>query len=235
MATHSSILAWKIPWIAELGYGVSKTQIWLSMHSHCTALHLACKFVLYLHTNVFRVKFINLHLMAELVTNLEMSLFLVLVWVTFLFGSLEFIFVFGTVHGFSFTFHQLASHLSEHWMSVAQSYPTLCNPMDQSLPGPSVHKILQARMLEWVAISFSRSEHYLLNNAFFLLTWSVPSTTYEISQFIWICIWLSILIHYILIHLPYCLNYCSFIICITAYFNFFSFFRILLTNFSWKI
>ena len=39
---------------------------------------------------------------------------------------------------------------------VAQSCPTLCNPMDCSLPGSSVHGILQARILEWVAISFSR-------------------------------------------------------------------------------
>ena len=40
--------------------------------------------------------------------------------------------------------------------SVAQSPLTLCNPMDYSLPGSSVHGILQARILEWVAISFSR-------------------------------------------------------------------------------
>ena len=39
---------------------------------------------------------------------------------------------------------------------VAQSFPTLCNPMDCSPPGSSVHGILQARILEWVAISFSR-------------------------------------------------------------------------------
>ena len=39
---------------------------------------------------------------------------------------------------------------------VAQSYPTLCHPMDHSLPGFSVHGILQARILECVAISFSR-------------------------------------------------------------------------------
>ena len=38
----------------------------------------------------------------------------------------------------------------------AQSCPTLCNPMDYSLPGSSVHGIFQARTLEWVAISFSR-------------------------------------------------------------------------------
>ena len=39
---------------------------------------------------------------------------------------------------------------------VAQSCLTLCNPMDCSLPGFSVHGILQARILEWVTISFSR-------------------------------------------------------------------------------
>ena len=35
---------------------------------------------------------------------------------------------------------------------VVQSYPTLCDPMDCSLPGSSVHGILQARMLERVAM-----------------------------------------------------------------------------------
>ena len=39
---------------------------------------------------------------------------------------------------------------------VTQSCPTLCNPMDCSPPGSSVHEIFQARILEWVAISFSR-------------------------------------------------------------------------------
>ena len=39
---------------------------------------------------------------------------------------------------------------------VAQSCLTLCDPMDCSLPGSSVHGILQVRILEWVAISFSR-------------------------------------------------------------------------------
>ena len=36
-----------------------------------------------------------------------------------------------------------------------QSRPTLCDPMASSPPGSSVHRILQARTLEWVAISFS--------------------------------------------------------------------------------
>ena len=54
------------------------------------------------------------------------------------------------------------------WKSeVAQSCPTLCNPMDSSippqssnLPGASIHGIFQARVLEWVAISFSRGSSW---------------------------------------------------------------------------
>ena len=43
---------------------------------------------------------------------------------------------------------------------VAQSCPTLCNPMYCSLPGSSLHGNLQARVLEWVAISFSRGSSW---------------------------------------------------------------------------
>ena len=39
---------------------------------------------------------------------------------------------------------------------AAQSYLTVCNPMDCSPPGSSVHGTLQARILEWVAMPFSR-------------------------------------------------------------------------------
>ena len=39
---------------------------------------------------------------------------------------------------------------------VAQLYLTLCDPVDCSPPGSSVHGILQARILEWVAVPFSR-------------------------------------------------------------------------------
>ena len=41
------------------------------------------------------------------------------------------------------------------WSEVTQSCPTLCDPMDCSPPGSSIHGVLQARILEWVAISFS--------------------------------------------------------------------------------
>ena len=51
-------------------------------------------------------------------------------------------------------------HLLGKWLMAAaakllQSCPTLCDPMDCSLPDFSVHGVLQAGTLEWVAISFS--------------------------------------------------------------------------------
>ena len=51
---------------------------------------------------------------------------------------------------------------SPHWnryatlCSVAQSCLSLCDPLDCSSPGSSLHGIFQARILEWVAISYSR-------------------------------------------------------------------------------
>ena len=45
---------------------------------------------------------------------------------------------------------------TESESEVAQLCPSFCNPVDCSPPGSSIHGILQARILEWVAISFSR-------------------------------------------------------------------------------
>ena len=55
-----------------------------------------------------------------------------------------------------------------HWATsseseVAQWCPTLCDPVDCSLPDSSVHGIFQARVMEWVAISFSRTTREPLN------------------------------------------------------------------------
>ena len=51
------------------------------------------------------------------------------------------------------------SPMDESESEVAQSYLTLCDPMDCSLPGSSVHGIFQARVLEWGAIAFSKRLH----------------------------------------------------------------------------
>ena len=57
--------------------------------------------------------------------------------------------------------HELRRCCNRHAAAAAkslQSYPTLCNPTDGSPPGSSVPGILQARTLEWIAISFSDTQ-----------------------------------------------------------------------------
>ena len=56
----------------------------------------------------------------------------------------------------SWNFGLLQYAVAESESEVAQSCLTLCDPMDCSLPESSVHGIFQTRILEWVAISFSR-------------------------------------------------------------------------------
>ena len=53
--------------------------------------------------------------------------------------------------------------LSDKWSEVTQLCPILCDPMDCSLSGSSVHGIFQARVLEWIAISFSRGSSWPRN------------------------------------------------------------------------
>ena len=53
-------------------------------------------------------------------------------------------------------YHLVLNQEFIHMCSVTHWCPTLCNPMDCSLPGSSVHGIIPAKILEWVAISSSR-------------------------------------------------------------------------------
>ena len=55
---------------------------------------------------------------------------------------------------------------------VAQSCPTLSDPMDRSLPGSSVHGIFQARVLEWGAIAFSELDCYPHTKTVLVKLWS---------------------------------------------------------------
>ena len=83
---------------------------------------------------------------------------------------------------------------------VAQSCPTLCNPMNCSLLGSSIHRILQARILEWVAISFPRGSSLprdLTRNNLVNTLWIMKEVTDEKrrkarmnpvgSELTWIC------------------------------------------------
>ena len=63
--------------------------------------------------------------------------------------------------------------------AVTQSCPTLSDPMGCSLPGSSVHGILQARVLEWGAIAFSVSTVLALSNPEFVSSDDVDSFILE--------------------------------------------------------
>ena len=97
------------------------------------------------------------------------------------------------------------------WLLVTQSCLTLCNTMDCSPPGSSVHEILQERILEWVATPFSRgsswprdwtwvsciADRFLTVLSFLLFVWVCVcvctqfvlfiEVTTKASWFIWIC------------------------------------------------
>ena len=69
------------------------------------------------------------------------------------------IFIHSSVNEHLGSFHSAAMNTGVHGCGgglIAQSCLTLCDPMNCSLPGISVHRILQASILEWVAISYSR-------------------------------------------------------------------------------
>ena len=75
---------------------------------------------------------------------------------------------------------------------VAQSWPTLCDHMDCSLPGSSVHGIFQARILEWAAISFSRGSSqprdrtwvsHIVGRCFYLLSHQGSPRTGHFSRY----------------------------------------------------
>ena len=59
-------------------------------------------------------------------------------------------------HLYSYVYSLQCHWYSESESEVAQSCLTLCDPMDCSLPGSSVHGIFQAIVLEWIAVSFSK-------------------------------------------------------------------------------
>ena len=100
-------------------------------------------------------------------------------------------------------FHLLPLWLgySRDFMSewFAQSCLTLWNPMDWSLPGSSVHGILQARLLDWVAISFSRNKlinlcesHPVVSNflclPFTSNIFGSESESHSVVSYSWICV-----------------------------------------------
>ena len=142
MATHSSVLAWRIPGTGEPGglpsmgsQSQTPPAIGLKVEAtHTTSILILC------HDRTMplwgpRLHEPNIPIVQGLCSchpTLPTFSLLKDLWLT---------------HGSS-----SQSFESE----VAQSCPTLFHPMDCSLPGFSIHGIFQARILEWVTISFSR-------------------------------------------------------------------------------
>ena len=72
---------------------------------------------------------------------------------------------------------QQRSIILQHMLSYAkllQSCPTLCDPIDSSPLGSSVPGILRARILEWVAISFSTGSILIYINTFVSIAFPIP-------------------------------------------------------------
>ena len=146
MATHSSILDWKTPWMEELGRLQSMGSQRVG-HDWETSLHFTS-----LH-------FTSLHFTSNENPGL----------VSFRIEWFDLLAVEGTLKSLlqhhsskasilqcSAFFIQLLKRKKVKESEVSQSCPTLCDPMVYSPAGSSIHGILQARVLEWGAISFSR-------------------------------------------------------------------------------
>ena len=71
---------------------------------------------------------------------------------------------------------------------VTQLRPSLCDPMDYSLPAFSVHGISPERILEWVAISFTRGSNSHTGEQFFFLTTESPGKPLLSFHFQIICL-----------------------------------------------
>ena len=77
----------------------------------------------------------------------------------------------------NFTHFIIINPQTDHRLKVlvTQLCPTLCDPMDCSPPGSSVHGISQARILEWVAISFLQGIFPTQGSNLCLLYWQADS------------------------------------------------------------
>ena len=157
MAPHSSTLAWKIPWTEEPGRLQSMGSInWATSLSLFTCLHWRRKWQ---PTPVFlpgefqgRRELMGCRLgVTQSWTRLK--------WLSSSSSNIH------TMEYYSAIKKNAFESVLMRWMNLPawlpakslQSCPTLCDPRDGSPPGSPVPGILQARTLEWVAISFSKA------------------------------------------------------------------------------
>ena len=97
----------------------------------------------------------------------------------------------GSPHSFGFTLISMWCNFCSFWkvkVKATQSCPTLCDPMDCSLPGPSIRGIFQARILEWFAISFLMSLRSYLIVVLICIFQVIRGIEYLFSCLLAICI-----------------------------------------------
>ena len=135
-ATHSSILAWRIPGTEEPG-GLQSMGSQRVRHDWATSLHITS---LKLRTGFASCQTMHYKLTYQEWINKRNPCWWCLISIPLYVNLL--------------TRKSDVSDRSEV-TEFAQLCRTLCNPMDDSLPGSSIHGIFQARRLEWVTISFS--------------------------------------------------------------------------------
>ena len=146
MATHSSILACKISWAEELG-GLQSIGSQRVGHYWATSTH---------------TKTIEFKLWSEFSLLSLLSFRPIFPAISWTFSSEYAVDSLNSAdlvwNNFSQNFYIV--FFSSLCIKSLHSGPTRCNPMDCSTPGSSVHEILQARILEWVAIPFSRGSSW---------------------------------------------------------------------------
>ena len=141
MATHSSILAWRVPWTEEPGWlptvgsqrvehnWVTNTLTFILIWTWIYILASLSNSVPLSHFSIFPLfAHIFLHLLCEKADSHHLSLICLIV----------------------------QFQCTCMYAKSLQSCPILCDSLDSSSPGFSVHRILQARMLEWIDIPSSR-------------------------------------------------------------------------------
>ena len=179
MATHSSTLAWKIPWMEEPGrlqcIGSQRVRDnWATSLLDCSLIQISSLVKLSLNTP-FKVIQRAMEKRREMSMGGIISILLFILITVAPPMRISGIFVFS-VHSFiSIVENQcladrkrsrfllmiielIITHTKSEKVKalVAQLYPTLCDSMDRSLTGFSVYGILLARILDWVAIPFSK-------------------------------------------------------------------------------